>query len=190
MKNDKISQQSISRQGFTLVEVMVVLSILAILVTIALPSMRQFVVRSKIANVTNELVGSINFARSEAIRRSQPVTICPRSTPSSTTCPTTASQFWNNGWVICRDLNANNRCSGTDGPPIRVRDSIAGNFEIVSSAGFIRFNADGTLSGLGAARLQVTSPDSGDLALERTVCVARTGRARVVDYSGANQVCS
>jgi type IV fimbrial biogenesis protein FimT len=181
--------------GFTLVEVMVVISIVAVLASIALPSMRQFIVKTRISGIANELVGSINYARSEAIRRGQVVVICARSTPTSTVCGNTNQ--WDNGWIVCADLTpaANNLCTVTDanlGGLLRVRDPVGAGFTINKdgAATFLRFNADGNLTGAGFTGINIQSPDSNDLLLERTVCVARTGRARVADWSGANQVCS
>ena len=85
-----------SLRGFTLVELMVVLIILAVLLTIALPSFSVLSLRTKLKSYANEVVTSAYLARSEAIKRNAPVRLCISSDGSS--CA--ESGDWEQGWVV------------------------------------------------------------------------------------------
>lgn len=61
--------------GFTLVELMVVLAVLAILVTIGLPSFAELIKDNRTAAQSRELNAILTFARSEAIRRNDDVSV-------------------------------------------------------------------------------------------------------------------
>jgi type IV fimbrial biogenesis protein FimT len=90
-------------RGFTLVEVMVVITISVILVAMALPSFRTMIRSSEISSATNSVVAGLDVARSEAIRRNTVVTMC-RSTDAASPnpgCSSAASgNFANNDWAV------------------------------------------------------------------------------------------
>lgn len=67
-------------KGVTLIELMVVIVIIAIVATIALPSFSRMIENNRLTTTTNELVGLLSFARSEAIRRGSSVTVVPAGT--------------------------------------------------------------------------------------------------------------
>jgi len=90
--------------GFTLIELMITVSVAAILLSVAAPSFRDTVVRNRLTTATNEFMATINYARSEAIKSGKSVTICKSS--SGTGCTTTDSE-WENGWIAFLDDNAN-----------------------------------------------------------------------------------
>lgn len=69
--------------GFTLIEMMITLVVALILVTWAVPNFQTFIDRSKLTSEANSWVGVINYARSEAITRSEKVTICRRIDPGT-----------------------------------------------------------------------------------------------------------
>jgi len=83
------------RRGFTLLELMITLSVAAILVTVAVPGMRQFIQNSRATAQANELVTAINLARSEAGKRGAAVEVCASS--DQATCN---SSDWTDGWVV------------------------------------------------------------------------------------------
>jgi len=98
-----------TQHGFSLTELMVALAIIGILLGIATPSYRQFSGNSRTVATTNSLVGALAVARSEALRRATPVTICASTDQLS--CNTTD---WSNGWIVFTDASVAGTVDGTD----------------------------------------------------------------------------
>jgi len=65
-----------SQRGFTLVELMVTIAILAILATIGLPSFQRLIADYRVSSQANGVQGLLQFARSEAVKRRQSVSVC------------------------------------------------------------------------------------------------------------------
>lgn len=74
--------------GFTLVELLAAISIIGILSAIALPSFREFVGGQRVKTASFEMLSSLTYARSEAIKRNEEVSVTP------------ASGGWQNGWTV------------------------------------------------------------------------------------------
>jgi len=93
-------------RGFTLVEMLAVITISAILIALALPSFRSIVRSSQISSTSNDLLATIDLARSEAIRRNATVSICRSLNPenvapvcSSAAANGYAANDWSSGWI-------------------------------------------------------------------------------------------
>src|ERR1700689_422321 len=84
-----------STSGFTLLEMVIVLAIVGILSTIALPAMINAIASVRISGEINSLLGGLNFARSEAIKRGQTVSVCPAN---GAACA--ASTAFSSGWLV------------------------------------------------------------------------------------------
>ncbi|MBV6815250.1 Tfp pilus assembly protein FimT/FimU [Xanthomonas campestris pv. passiflorae] len=88
-------------RGFTLVELLVTISVVAVLAVIALPSFQGVIRSNQAATTANELVASLSLARSEAIRSTRGGGICPSS--DGLIC----SGQWSDGWISWADANGN-----------------------------------------------------------------------------------
>ena len=84
-------------RGFTLVELMVTLSVMAVLLAIAVPSFRDTIRRNRVTSASNALLATLNYARSEAIDRGQLVTLCPSADAANCTSGGTS---WGAGWLV------------------------------------------------------------------------------------------
>ncbi|MET0544497.1 MAG: GspH/FimT family pseudopilin, partial [Variovorax sp.] len=88
-------------RGFTLIELMVAIAVVAVLLAMALPSFRGTIRSNRLATTTNEFISSISLARSEAIRSSRGAAVC--ASTNGTACGGT----WNDGWLVWTDVNGN-----------------------------------------------------------------------------------
>lgn len=75
---------SLRQGGFTLIELMVTIAVLAVVLAIAVPSFQGITNRNRLTAITNEVVAAVQLTRMEAIRRNERVVMCP--TTNGTTC--------------------------------------------------------------------------------------------------------
>jgi len=87
----------------TAIELLVVMSIIAIFMAMAMPSFLSLTQTNRVASEVNALVGDLQFARAEAIKEGIPVSICASS--NGTSCLGAAT--WNMGWIVFSDPNGN-----------------------------------------------------------------------------------
>ena len=174
--------------GFTLIELMVVMAIVAVLVTLAAPSFTRQIQSTQISNGVNTFMSDLRFARSQAIRLGGMVVMCRSDAPEAAN-PTCGSgsgpggNGWVSGWIIFQDLNNNgNRNAGE--PILRVQ---AANTSInsiaeagASSSTKIKFTATGRLLNLSSAtQFQFGGNPTFANDVQRVLCVSLGGRARI-----------
>jgi len=89
-------------EGFTLVEMMVSVSIFAIALAIAIPNIKSYISTSRTSSVAGDLLVAVRAARSEAVVRGTKVSLCPAdTTASSPTCLSTGTNDWSKyGWLM------------------------------------------------------------------------------------------
>lgn len=82
--------------GFTLIELMVTIAVMAILLAIAVPSFTDAALGNRLSSYANNFVASAHLARSEAIKRNAAVTLC--ASADGTSCAT--ANGWQQGWIV------------------------------------------------------------------------------------------
>lgn len=108
-------------QGVTLIELLITISIAVILMTVAVPGFQTLMTSNRLSSITTEFMGTINMARSEAIKRGMPAVICHSNDGS--TCGGT----WSSGWIIYVDADADGTKDAGE-PLIRVYGSLDSGF--------------------------------------------------------------
>jgi type IV fimbrial biogenesis protein FimT len=160
--------------GFTLIELLVTVAILAIFLSIAVPNLITFVQNSRLVGQTNDLVTSLNYARSEAIKRGVRVSVCSRL--NNTTCSGATVFNWDAGWLVF--VNPNNNAVADAGEMVlQVRQPL-------ENGNTLRTN---TVGGTGLQRVTYQnsgfSGNAGTFRLSDSRGTA-SGRAIVVSFQG------
>ena len=100
-------------RGFTLIELMATLSVVAITLTLGVPSFNGLRASMQRTQAALSLTSAFTLARSEAARRGVSVTVCPSA--NGTSCVSGGSTDWSSGWITFTDIDGNATIdSGTD----------------------------------------------------------------------------
>jgi type IV fimbrial biogenesis protein FimT len=182
------------QKAFTLIELLTVISIIAIVTTIALPSFQSLIFTTRISSYTSTLQSALLLTRSEAVKRGINVTICRSENASSgnPSCATTnsnplANTGWASGWIIFTDPNNNGIYEPGNVPAetlIAVQDQLIQRIEDGSiipnrTLKFISYGSTGQTFGT-FVRFAINRPDADpNIDHDRFICIAAGGRARV-----------
>lgn len=171
-------------RGFTLIELIITIALVAVLLGIGVPSLSNFLRDNAIVAITNELIADLQFARSEAIKRNQPVSVC-RANTAGNACGTNAE--WENGWLVfVETAGAANGAINAGEPIIRRHSGVSTGNATIRVAGAtnlstsLTFQSDGVPQNASGQSVRGTFRicDSGDTASARGVVLARSGNVR------------
>lgn len=156
--------------GFTFVELMMTLAIVAILSAVAAPSFNNIIQDNKLVTQLNSLQASLSFARSEAIKRNNFVTVC--SSNDAKNC----IGDWNKGWIVFVDNDVDNTVD-TDEPILQVVGATASKNTINFNRSRVAYTGTGIAR--GGSNGTFTFCDSRGETSAKGIIVSNTGRARL-----------
>ena len=131
-------------KGFTLIELVVTIAILAILLVIAIPSFKALIINNRITTQANEFVSDVTYARAEAVRRNTRVSICKSNDGAA--CALGAD--WSGGWIVFTDAPIYGVVSPGDNI-LRVRGALTTGAALVNSGfDYFQFFPSGIVSGV------------------------------------------
>lgn len=166
--------------GFTLVELMIAIAVAAIVLTLGLPSFERLIERNQLAANINELVASLNFARSEAVRRNQRISICHSS--DGATC---SGSNYDEGWIIFEDIDQDGDRDSPVDEILRVHAALAQNLSLGAdfSGGVddLSFRPSGRANRNGRFVLC----KNGDTTKSRAIFVVISGRVRLAQQNSS-----
>ena len=102
--------------GFTLIELMVTIALMALFAAFAIPAMNGFVEQQRVNSTLSNYTNALTFARNEAIRQNLPVVVCGAQISSAgqlSGCTTGASPNWSEGIFLYGDVDKNQVYSAT-----------------------------------------------------------------------------
>lgn len=137
--------------GFTLVELMLTLAVAAILMAVAVPSFQQTIMDNRLSTQSNELVTALNYARSEAVKTHQTITVASKNGTS-----------WTSGWTI----------TNPGGTTLRNHDALAGTTTISGSASSLQYQDTGFLAGTNQLTFNTCDSRTGETGRKVTVLVS------------------
>lgn len=180
-----------TQNGFTLLELMITLMVAGTILGMAAPSFREFVLNSRMTGSANDLLTSLNLARSEAIKRQRPVAICPSLDPQASPPTCRGAAIWSDtasqaGLVLWEDTNG-------DGTPaageavIAPQDILGSSLTVRSNFNAVVYQPNGFADVPGNPAVRVVlicderaNSNIGDSYRKRLISVNRTGRPEIL----------
>jgi type IV fimbrial biogenesis protein FimT len=168
-------------RGFTLVELMVTVTVLAILVGMAAPSFMDFMRRNQVGSQANEFLGALRLARATAISENRFVSICPSKNPDAASPTCEDSNDFSLGWIMYNSPSANKEYAAGD-TLVRVNQAAPNVSLLAEEAGkVVTFDARGS-STAGALQFFLCSRRGDGSVGESTL--RATGRRFDLQASG------
>lgn len=165
-------------RGFTLIELLVTLAVAAILLTVAIPNYQTFILNSRMSSKSNDLLGALQLARSEAVKRNSRVSVC-----KSTGGACVAGGTWAQGWMVFVDGGVAGTLDGTD-QSIQIYPALTGTMTLsatVNASNFISYLPTGMPNlAVGTTATLTLCPGVAG-ANGRDVQIVAAGRASIVN---------
>jgi type IV fimbrial biogenesis protein FimT len=184
------SRHPATATGFTLVELMVTLGVVAILMAVAIPTMRDFIRNNRLSSGVNDLLHSIQVARTEAIKRQNGnVVVCGTNNPTAADNAIVCSYNTFTGWFVFQDTNGDwqHALDGSE-PVIERHSTLDASVTVKTDANndIVSFGPSGFANPAGARVPTATLvlcdargvKQLGTGATARAMLISPTGRAR------------
>lgn len=179
--------------GFTLIELMFALTVAGVIIALAIPNLTALVRGSRMSGAANDFITDFNLARSEAVKRRVPVTLC--KSQNGTSCDTDATAAFRT-WMIFIDDADPAVAAGTDGngivdtgelilrqrtiaDTITVRSNTGARRATFLATGFPDAAAAGNVTSLILCDARGNATSVGGDSAARAINVAPTGRPQV-----------
>jgi type IV fimbrial biogenesis protein FimT len=164
--------------GFTLIELMVTVALVAVLLALAAPSFSDASVNSKLSDTANRLLSSTSFSRGEAIKRNAHVVMCKSA--DGATC--TTSGGWEQGWIVFHDADRD-AALDTDENVLAKEPAAPGGYKVTTAANTLSFLP--TSVGISNTTWTICRATPSVSSQQREVKVNPTGRGTVSKVTGA-----
>lgn len=182
--------------GFTLIELMVTLMVVSILSFVAVPSIKNILKDHRLSGYTNDLIADLSHARSEAVKRVAPITICKTLDPqASPACNTTVGNAWTTGRITFIDADSDGVIDAGE-TVLRIRQGLDDQNCIIKGTGAgaatdtanrVTFKADGTST--LTADTQIALCDDRGASQKRAVAINAGGRVRTLQKGTSTITC-
>lgn len=139
--------------GFTLVELLTALTVLAILLSLAVPSFRETIMNNRLSIQANEFITAINVARSEAVKQAENITITSKN-----------GTDWSQGWTI----------TDSGGTALRDHNALEGTSTLTGGVSSIQYESTGFITGGSTLTFDLCDTRTGETGTRVTILV--TGR--------------
>jgi type IV fimbrial biogenesis protein FimT len=178
------TRRKTTHAGFTMIELLMTIAIATVLTMIAIPSFRFVTNSNRIASEVNGLLGDLQFARAEAIKEGQNVTVCVSAAGAS--CDGTAT--WKSGWIVYS--NSTNTTIPVVGSILRIQNTFTGSDTFLASnaVSTVTFNREGYAVGIANGTLITLHDSTATTAWTRCVSVNLNGNSFTLPYGTLNGV--
>lgn len=162
-----------SQRGFTLVELVITVTIAVILMTIAVPSFQDVMRANRLATSVNNIVVATAYAKSEAITRGLRVSVCPSTTINDPSPVCDVSGNWSAGWITFVDGGTRLIVDGSD-QVLRVGQPDSSGVTISAP---LAYQQGVSINAMGG------SVDDADALLDGEIQVMVDGEPRCLDFN-------
>lgn len=163
-----------------MVELLTVVSIVGILLGIGVPAFKYVSTSNRVSAEVNALLSDMQFARSEAVKEGQMVTVCPSTNQAQCDVNSTT---WQKGWIVFSDINGNQQVANPAANYILRRQpaftSAQDTFTSDNGLSFASFNREGF-----ATSFPVTAAGYVTITLHSTPNSAQWTRCLQIFFTG------
>lgn len=108
--------QRYTSNAFTIIELLLSMSFLGVLISIAVPSIQSFTTKAEITTTAHKLHSTLKHARNHALNNQVMVIVCQADQDNPSACHPKRKQYanWQSGWISYADLNENNELDDSD----------------------------------------------------------------------------